>query len=94
MTFLGGTGTIVGPVIGAIIIEYLDTQSTLLFTDVHGILFGALIVLVTLFLPQGLIRLVQELVVPPVPGAARESPALRFRKGVRRVGRFIAANGI
>jgi branched-chain amino acid transport system permease protein len=94
MTFLGGTGTIVGPVIGAIIIEWLDTQSTLLFTDVHGILFGALIVLVTLFLPQGLIRLVQELVVAPVPGAARDGLALRFRKGVRRVGRFIAANGI
>lgn len=94
MTFLGGAGTIVGPVIGAIIIEWLDTQSTVFFTDVHGILFGLLIVLVTIFLPQGLIRLVQELVVPPEPGMARESLGTRFRKGVRRVRRFIAANGI
>jgi branched-chain amino acid transport system permease protein len=94
MTFLGGTGTIVGPVIGAIIIEWLDTQSTVLFTDVHGILFGLLIALVTIFMPQGLLRLVQELVVPPVPGASRESLYQRARKGVRRVGRFIAANGI
>ncbi len=94
MTFLGGAGTIVGPVIGAIIIEWLDTQSTLLFTDVHGILFGLSIVLVTVFLPQGLIRLIQELVIPPVPGAVRESLTVRFRKGVRRVGHFIASNGI
>ena len=94
MTFLGGAGTIVGPIIGAIIIEWLDTQSTVLFTDIHGILLGALIVLVTIFLPQGLIRLVQELVVPPLPGVARESLGTRFRKGVRRVGRFIASNGI
>ncbi|MFI5273638.1 MAG: branched-chain amino acid ABC transporter permease [Ktedonobacterales bacterium] len=99
MTFLGGAGTIVGPVIGGIIIEWLDTQSTIYFTDfyginIHGILFGLLIVLVTLFLPQGLIRLVQELVIAPEPGAVRESFGQRFRKGVRRVRRFIAANGI
>jgi branched-chain amino acid transport system permease protein len=93
MTFLGGAGTIVGPIIGAIIIEWLDIQSTVFATDIHGPLLGLLIVLVTLFLPQGLIRLVQELAAPPEAG-----PRLRFgarlRKGVRRVGRFIAANGI
>jgi branched-chain amino acid transport system permease protein len=94
MTLLGGAGTIVGPIIGAIIIEWLDTQSTILFTDIHGILFGLLIVLVTLFLPQGLVRLAQELFVPTVPGAPKESLSRRLGKGARRVRRFIAANGI
>jgi branched-chain amino acid transport system permease protein len=94
MTFLGGAGTILGPVIGAIIIEWLDTQSTVTFTDIHGILLGAMIVIVTIFLPQGLIRLVQELIVPPEAEVARLSFAQRLRRGVRRVGRFIASNGI
>jgi branched-chain amino acid transport system permease protein len=93
MTFLGGAGTIVGPIIGAIIIEWLDIQSTLFATDIHGPLLGLLIVLVTLCMPQGLIRLVQELTAPPEAGA-RVSFFARLRKGVRRVGRFIAANGI
>ena len=93
MTFLGGAGTIVGPIIGAIIIEWLDIQSTLFATDIHGPLLGLLIVLVTLFMPQGLIRLVQELAAPPEAGTRLRFGA-RLRKGVRRVGRFIAANGI
>lgn len=94
MTFLGGAGTIVGPVLGAIIIEWLDLQTTISATQIHGPLLGLLIVLVTLFLPQGLIRLVQEL----VPGASgtgeRLSWSAQVRKGMRRVRRFIAANGV
>ncbi|HEU5441168.1 MAG TPA: branched-chain amino acid ABC transporter permease [Ktedonobacterales bacterium] len=94
MTFLGGAGTIVGPVLGAIIIEWLDLQTTLSATQIHGPLLGLLIVLVTLFLPQGLIRLVQEL----VPGASgtgeRLSWSAQLRRGMRRVRRFIAANGV
>src|SRR5579863_1790780 len=92
MTFLGGAGTIVGPILGAIIIEYLDQYTSIAFTTIHGPLLGLLIVLVTIFLPQGLIRLVQELLRNPA--GVQQSYAVRFKQWVRRVTRFIASNGI
>jgi branched-chain amino acid transport system permease protein len=92
MTFLGGAGTIVGPILGAIIIEYLSQYTIISFTTIHGLLLGALIVMVTIFLPQGLIRLVQELVRSPA--GVKQSYPTRVRQGVRRVTRFILSNGI
>jgi branched-chain amino acid transport system permease protein len=92
MTFLGGAGTIIGPILGAIIIEYLDQYTTTAFTDIHGSLLGALIVLVTIFLPQGLVRLAQELF--RTPAGVKQSYPVRVRQGVRRVTRFILSNGI
>ena len=92
MTFLGGAGTILGPILGAIIIEYLDQYTSISYTNIHGPLLGALIVLVTIFLPQGLIRLVQELVRSPA--GVKQSYPTRVRQGVRRVTRFILSNGI
>jgi hypothetical protein len=49
-------------------------------------------VLVTIFLPQGLVRLVQELV--RAPAGVKQSYPMRVRQGVRRVTRFILSNGI
>lgn len=92
MTVLGGAGTILGPVLGAIIIEYLDQYTLVAFPAFHGPLLGALIVLVTIFLPQGLIRLVRELIRSP--RGVRLSYTTRFKQGVRRVTRFIASNGV
>ena len=92
MTFLGGAGTILGPILGAIIIEYLDQYTSVAFTKIHAPLLGALIVLVTIFLPQGLVRLVQELV--RAPAGVKQSYPMRVRQGVRRVTRFILSNGI
>jgi len=92
MTFLGGAGTILGPILGAIIIEYLDQYTSISFTAIHGPLLGVLIILVTIFLPQGLIRLVQELI--RAPAGVKQSYPVRVRQGVRRVTRFILSNGI
>lgn len=92
MTFLGGAGTILGPILGAIVIEYLDQYTSIAFTAIHGPLLGALIILVTIFLPQGFIRLVQELV--RAPAGVKQSYPIRVRQGVRRVTRFILSNGI
>lgn len=92
MTFLGGTGTILGPILGAIIIEYLDQYTTFTFTSIHGPLLGALIILVTIFLPQGLVRLVRELLRSPA--GVKLSYSRRVKEGVRRVTRFIASNGV
>ena len=92
MTVLGGSGTIVGPVVGAIIIEYLDQFTLVHAPTYHGPLLGLLIVLVTIFLPQGVIRLMRELLRSPE--GVKLSYTTRLRQGVRRVARFIAANGV
>ncbi len=92
MTVLGGAGTILGPLLGAIIIEYLDQYTLVTFPAFHGPLLGALIVLVTIFLPQGLIRLVRELIRSPE--GVKLSYTTRLKQGVRRVTRFIASNGV
>ncbi len=92
MTFAGGAGTIVGPILGAIIIEYLDQYTSIAFPTFHGPLLGLLIILVTIFLPQGLVRLVQEL--QRNPAGVKQSYPMRVKQGVRRVTRFILSNGI
>jgi branched-chain amino acid transport system permease protein len=92
MTFLGGAGTVLGPIVGAVVIEYLTQYTASSFTTYHGVLLGALIIIVTIFLPQGVIRLVQELVRSPV--GVKQSYPTRVRQGVRRVTRFILSNGV
>jgi branched-chain amino acid transport system permease protein len=57
MGFLGGFGTLWGPVLGALILEPLQQQITQRFTAVYlgEILLGGLFLLVILFLPRGLL---------------------------------------
>lgn len=92
MAVLGGAGTILGPMLGAIIIEYLDQYTLVVSPAFHGPLLGAMIVLVAMFLPQGLIRLVTELLRSPK--GVKLSYTTRLKQGVRRVTRFIASNGV
>ncbi|MDE3229521.1 MAG: branched-chain amino acid ABC transporter permease [Chloroflexota bacterium] len=92
MAFLGGAGSILGPVLGAIIIEYLDQYTLVVSPTLHGPMLGLLIVLVTIFLPQGLIRLTRELLRSPE--GVKLQYSMRFKQGVRRVTRFIASNGV
>jgi branched-chain amino acid transport system permease protein len=98
MTFLGGAGTILGPLLGGIIVQYLRNYTLLNFNAIYGPLLGILIILVTIFLPQGLIRLVQELTRAPVavegPEAARVSYIQRIGDGLRRVIRFNGSQGV
>ena len=57
MGFLGGFGTLAGPVLGALILEPAQQQLTLQFTNgyLSQILLGSLFLVVILFLPRGLI---------------------------------------
>ena len=91
LTVLGGAGTILGPLIGAIIFEYGSYQLLTSNFSAHNTVLGLAIISVTIFLPQGLVRLVQELSRGPAPSVARTN---RLRERVRRVRRYIAANGI
>lgn len=91
LAFLGGAGTILGPLVGAIIFEYGSYQLDVSGFSIHNTLLGAAIILVTILLPQGLLPLVQEFFQKPTPGATRSN---RLMEGARRVRRFIANNGI
>jgi urea transport system permease protein len=52
---LGGRGTLVGPILGALVIAFLEDYLSGTFVNVWLLILGALVLLVTLFRPQGLI---------------------------------------
>jgi urea transport system permease protein len=54
---VGGRGTLVGPIIGAITINALKSYATRAFPDLWLILLGGLFVLIVLFLPGGIVSL-------------------------------------
>ena len=55
---VGGRGTLYGAIIGAIVVNYAKTYLTGAFPEVWLFALGALFVLVTLFLPRGIVGLV------------------------------------
>ena len=63
MAFLGGLGTVAGPVVGALLLEPLQQWLTLEFTaaGLSLILFGALFLVVIGFLPRGIVPSLEDL---------------------------------
>jgi urea transport system permease protein len=55
---VGGRGTLYGPAVGAVLVNYAKTYLTASMPDAWLYALGALFVLVTLFLPRGLMGLV------------------------------------
>ena len=55
MAYIGGTGTIVGPIIGAVFFVILREFLVLKLAELHLIVFGVLFILVVLFLPGGFV---------------------------------------
>jgi len=55
MVFIGGQGTILGPIIGAIFFVVLKEFLVLNLGEYHLLVFGVLFILVVLFLPGGII---------------------------------------
>lgn len=56
---VGGRGTLYGAIAGAVIVNYLKTWLTGAFPEVWLFVLGAIFVLVTLFLPRGIIGLLR-----------------------------------
>jgi urea transport system permease protein len=78
---VGGRGTLVGPILGAISINALKSYATRAFPDLWLIILGGLFVFMVLFLPGGLVSLPSRLKAliqklrresPPVDTPARE----------------------
>jgi branched-chain amino acid transport system permease protein len=55
MVYIGGAGTILGPIIGAVFFVVLKEFLVLNVGEYHLIVFGVLFILVVLFLPGGII---------------------------------------
>ena len=57
MTILGGIGTLWGPLIGAVVLNTLFELANIWLPEIHPIISGVFIILVMMFLPQGLVNL-------------------------------------
>jgi branched-chain amino acid transport system permease protein len=60
MVLLGGLGTIFGPSIGAVILLLLEEAVWRNFLTIHVAALGVIIVVLVLFLPNGLLALIRE----------------------------------
>ena len=61
MVIFGGMGQLYGPVIGAIIFTYLQEILITRFSELYMLIFGVILVVTILYLPNGLVGLVQRL---------------------------------
>jgi branched-chain amino acid transport system permease protein len=57
MTIFGGIGTISGPIIGAFILAVVFEMTNIWLPEIHPIFSGAFIILVMLFIPQGIMNM-------------------------------------
>ncbi|MEW6630273.1 MAG: branched-chain amino acid ABC transporter permease [Pseudomonadota bacterium] len=57
MTVVGGTGTLLGPILGALVMYAVFDLARIVVPDYHPVISGLTIILAMLFLPKGLTRL-------------------------------------
>jgi branched-chain amino acid transport system permease protein len=72
MAIFGGTHSIYGPIIGAVIFTYIERTLLSQFSDIYMIVFGLIMVIAILLMPKGIVGIV-------------ESIYRYFRKGKRAV---------
>lgn len=60
MAVLGGAGTVFGPLIGAVALQFLSEWLRDNVTDYHTFIFGALIVVAVMLVPMGVVNFVRD----------------------------------
>jgi len=60
MAVIGGTGTVVGPVIGAVVLQFLSEWLRTHYTNAHTIIFGGIIMAAVLLLPMGVVSFARD----------------------------------
>jgi branched-chain amino acid transport system permease protein len=55
VAMLGGAGTVVGPLVGALVLESASELFKNFFKEAHLLIYGLLLVVVVLFLPEGIV---------------------------------------
>jgi branched-chain amino acid transport system permease protein len=61
MAIFGGVGQLFGPVIGAVIFTYLEEFLITRFPELYMLIFGSVMVGAILYLPDGVVGLIQKL---------------------------------
>ena len=61
MAIFGGMGQLYGPVIGAVIFAYLQEILITRFPELYMLIFGVVLVVAILYMPNGLVGLIQKL---------------------------------
>jgi branched-chain amino acid transport system permease protein len=61
MVVLGGLGTVVGPLVGAVALQFLSEYLRTNYLDLHTFIFGAIIIIAVLFLPEGAVNAAREI---------------------------------
>jgi branched-chain amino acid transport system permease protein len=59
MVVIGGSGTVIGPVLGAVGLQLLSEYLRVHYPDIHNLILGAIIVVAVILLPEGLVSFVQ-----------------------------------
>lgn len=75
MAVIGGSGTVMGPIVGAFVLQFLSEYLRQNFLDLHLFIFGAIIVLAVLFLPEGIVNFFSEV---------RRTKRVSFTDAIRR----------
>ena len=60
MATFGGLGTILGPVVGAVLFTIISEAIWARFIFLHMVIFGAVLIIIILFMPQGIIPWLQD----------------------------------
>ena len=60
VTFIGGVGTIHGPILGAVLYVFLKEYLAVRWVDFHLLVFGTLFIVIVLLLPGGLVQSVER----------------------------------
>jgi urea transport system permease protein len=89
---VGGRGTLVGAALGALLVNYAKTTFTTgLLAPYWLFALGGLFVLVTIFLPRGLLGLIRK--GPPPAAPAADTPSRRLDDGRSSATRTVARAG-
>jgi branched-chain amino acid transport system permease protein len=60
MVVIGGSGTVLGPLLGAVGLQYLSEWLRQHYTDAHTFILGAIIIVAVILVPQGIVTYVRE----------------------------------
>ena len=60
MAMFGGMGNLVGPVIGAVVFTEIGDQLLTKFPDLYMLIFGVVLILAIVFMPNGILGLAQQ----------------------------------
>lgn len=79
LPMLGGAGTLLGPLVGSLVLESASEVFKNIFKEAHLLIYGILVVLVVLFLPEGIVGTLKRKThwfkaAPPTPFAKTPPP--------------------